>query len=93
MPRSRAILIALIAAVLGFVGGTLTGLGSSPPIEDNERFQRVQQAFNETNHRLLRLTGENNNLRDQIGVLEKMVETLSAEIEEINAVVDAPGRG
>ncbi len=93
MNTSRIILIALITAVLGFTAGLFSQFGGAQDVTNSPKYQEVEDLFYETNQRLLQVQKENENLRGQIGVLEQMMETLNAEIEEINAVMDRPGRG
>ncbi len=90
MPRSRVLLIALVTAALGFTAGLFSQFGGAQDVTNSPKYQEVEDLFNETNQRFLQVQKENENLRGQIGVLEQMVETLNAEIEEINAVMDRP---
>ncbi|MEQ9379747.1 MAG: hypothetical protein RJP95_02705 [Pirellulales bacterium] len=90
MGKSRTILIALIAAMLGFAAGLFSQFGGAQDVTESAKYQELEGLFYETNQRFLQVQKENENLRGQIGVLEQMVETLNAEIEEINAVMDRP---
>lgn len=93
MPRSRVLLIALITAALGFTAGLFSQFGGAHDVTESAKYQEVEDLFYETNQRLLQVEKENENLRGQIKVLEQMVELRDAEIGEINAVMDRPGRG
>lgn len=91
MRSSRVVLIAAIALLVGFVAGTFSSsLDSSPPSQESERFYELQDAYRDKNTQFLKLARERANLIGQVRVLEQMVDTHNAEIEEINAVMDRP---
>lgn len=91
MPHSRAILIALITAVLGFSAGLFSQFGGAQDVTESPKYQEVEDLFDETNQRFLQVQKENTNLREQIKILEQMVATQQAQLDEINAVIEQPG--
>ncbi len=60
---------------------------------DNALIDDVEDLFFETSQRLLQVQNENENLRGQIKVLKQVVELRDAETQEIDAVMERPGRG
>lgn len=53
MSKSRTILIALIAVVLGFTTGLFSQFGGAQDVTDSAKYQEVEDLFYETNQRLL----------------------------------------
>lgn len=64
MSTSRIVLIALIAAVLGFTAGLFAQLGGESDVTESAQYQKVEGLFYETNQRFLQVKMENVNLRD-----------------------------
>ncbi|CAK9067003.1 SOS response-associated protein yoqW [Durusdinium trenchii] len=90
MSSSRTVLIAAIALLVGFVAGMFSsGLDSSPPSKESARFHELQDAYQDKNTQFFKLARERDNLIGQVRVLEQMVDTLNAEIDEINAAATA----
>ncbi len=90
MNKSRITLITLAAVVSGIVAGFAWGLSEQRSLTDSEKYRELSLEVERFNQKFLQSESENTNLREQIKVLEQRVETLNAEIEEINAVVDRP---
>lgn len=87
MARARALLIALSAAVIGSIAGFSWGMSSARTFTDSYKDREFGGLFYETNQRLLQVQKENENLREQIKILEQMVATQQAQLDEINAVM------
>ena len=87
MSSSKAVLIAAIALLVGFLGGLASGAGNPRPLEEHESFQALQQAMQDKNTQFLKLARERANLIGQVRVLERMVDTQQAQLDEINAVI------
>lgn len=91
MSRSLAILLVLAIAVLCFTGGLLVLIGGSPRVVGVEHREDADASIDENLQMIIELQTENDNLRGQIEVLEQMVATQQAQLDEINAVIEQPG--
>lgn len=90
MSKSRAVLFVLLAVVLGFAGGLMSHGDMFRDVTGTQKYREVEGLFYETNQRLLQVQKENGNLREQVKILEQMVATQQAQLDEIKAVIEVP---